>query len=113
MAHSALARSAFAGLAAVALTLGSALPAAAHSDKERTEKMRSEYSAGTNIPLLTSPNVNLVASEPGSAGISGCFTKTAPLFVMSNLESIKVFDVSDPLKPELTGTLPSLQFENE
>ena len=107
------ARATLAGAAAVALSLTAAAPASAHSDKERTDKMRSEYSAGTNIPLLSSPNVNLVASKPGSAGISGCFTKTAPLFVMSNLESIKVFDVSDPLKPTLTGTLPNLVFENE
>ncbi|HSE55214.1 MAG TPA: hypothetical protein VLB03_05745, partial [Nocardioidaceae bacterium] len=96
-----------------ALTVALSSPAAAHGDRERVEKMRTEYSAGMNVPLLTSPNVNLVASDPGSAGISGCFTKTAPLFVMSNLDSIKVYDVSDPLKPTLTGTLPSLQFENE
>jgi hypothetical protein len=32
---------------------------------------------------------------------------------MSSLDSVKVFDVSDPRSPELTGTLPSLQFENE
>ncbi len=99
--------------ATAALSLTAASPASAHSDKERIEKMRSEYSAGMNIPLVASSNVNLVASDPGSAGISGCFMKSAPLFVMSNLETVKVYDVSDPLKPTLTGTLPSLQFENE
>jgi hypothetical protein len=99
--------------ATAALILTVAPPASAHTDKERMEKMRSEYSAGMNIPLVASPNVNLVASNPGSAGISGCFMKSAPLFVMSNLETVKVYDVSDPLKPTLTGTLPSLQFENE
>ncbi len=107
------ARVATAVAATAALTLSSAGAASAHADKERIEKMRSEYSAGTNVPLLTSSNVNLVASNPGSAGISGCFTKTAPLFVMSNLDSVKVYDVSDPLKPTLTGTLPNLVFENE
>ncbi len=111
--HRSVARLAIAVLATAALGLATAAPAAAHNDKQRTDKMRSEYSAGTNIPLLSSPNVNLVASKPGSAGISGCFTKTAPLFVMSSLDSIKVYDVSDPLAPELTGTMPSLQFENE
>lgn len=99
--------------ATAALCLGFATPASAHGDKERADNLRSEYSAGTNIPLVNSPNVNLVASQPGSAGISGCFTKTAPLFVMSSLDSIKVYDVNDPLKPTLTGTLPSAQFENE
>jgi len=96
-----------------ALGLGFATPASAHGDRERADKKRAEYSAGMNIPLINSPNVNLVASEPGSAGISGCFTKTAPTFVMSSLDSIKVYDVSDPLKPTLTGTMPSAQFENE
>jgi len=96
-----------------ALSLGFATPASAHGDRERADTLRSEYSAGMNIPLINSPNVNLVASNPGSAGISGCFTKTAPTFVMSSLDSVKVYDVSDPLKPTLTGTMPSAQFENE
>ncbi len=96
-----------------ALSALSLSPASAHSDKERIDKMRSEYSAGTNIPLINSPNVNLVASNPGSAGISGCFMKSAPIFVMSNLDSVRVFDVSDPLSPELVGVLPNLVFENE
>jgi hypothetical protein len=39
--------------------------------------------------------------------------KSAPVFVMSSLDSVKVFDVQRPAQPELTGTLPSLQFENE
>jgi hypothetical protein len=99
--------------ATAAVSVAVASPAAAHKDKERIEKMRSEYSAGTSIPLLTSPNVNLVAQNPGSAGISGCFMKSAPVFVMSNLDSVDVYDVSDPLKPVKTGSLPNLVFENE
>jgi len=96
-----------------AVSVGTAAPATAHADKERIDKMQSEYSAGTNIPLISSPNVNLVATQPGATGISGCFMKSAPIFVMSNLDSIRVFDVSDPLKPELVGVLPNLVFENE
>jgi len=99
--------------AALALTATTVAPASAHGDKQRRAKMRAEYSAGMNVPLISSPNVNLVASEPGSAGISGCFMRTAPLFVMSNLDSVKVYDVSDPVRPELSGTLPNLVFENE
>ena len=99
--------------AAAVLGLAGAAPAAAHADSDRVEKMRSEYSAGTNVPLISSPNVNLVATQPGSAGISGCFMKSAPIFVMSNLDSVRVFDVSDPLAPKQVGVLPNLVFENE
>ena len=100
-------------LAAATLLLGSAPSATAHGDADRVERLRAEYAPGTNVPVLTSPNVSLVSSQPGAAGISGCFMRTAPLFVMSNLDSVRVFDVSDPLQPRLTGVLPSLQFENE
>lgn len=99
--------------ATLAVVAASGGAAHAHGDKERTDKMRSEYSAGTNIPLISSANVNLVATQPGSTGISGCFMKSAPVFVMSNLDSIRVFDVSDPLAPQQVGYLPNLVFENE
>jgi hypothetical protein len=99
--------------ATAALILAPAGAAFGHGDQDRTEKMRSEYSAGTDVPLITSDKVNLVASRPGATGISGCFMKSAPIFVMSNLDSIRVFDVSNPLAPELTGVLPNLVFENE
>jgi hypothetical protein len=100
-------------LAAASLVLVSAVPASAHGDRQRAERLRAEYSAGARIPLVASSNVRLVASRPGSAGISGCFMRTAPLFVTSNLDSVKVYDVRDPLRPRLTGTMPSAQFENE
>ena len=99
--------------ATLAVVAASGGAAHAHADKERTDRMRAEYSAGTNIPLISSGNVNLVATQPGSTGISGCFMKSAPLFVMSNLDSIRVFDVSDPLAPRQVGHLPNLVFENE
>jgi hypothetical protein len=99
--------------ATAAISLAGAAPAAAHSDSERIQKMRSEYSAGTNVPLISSSNVNLVTTQPGSTGISGCFMKSAPIFVMSNLDSVRVFDVSDPLAPKQVGVLPNLVFENE
>ena len=69
--------------------------------------------ADQNIPLISSSNVSLVSSNPSSAGISGCFMRTKPLFVQSNLDSVRVYDVSQPTRPALTGVLPSLQFENE
>ncbi len=103
--------------AAAALTLAASIavtaPALAHGDRDRMEQKRSEYDAGLNLPVVMSPNVSLVDSNPGSAGISGCFMKTAPLFVMSGLDSVIVHDVSNPLDPQRVGTLHSLQFENE
>lgn len=39
------------------------------------------------------------------------FAKSAPYFYVSGLDSISVFDVSDPLSPKLTGTLPNLLFD--
>ncbi|UUZ59860.1 hypothetical protein [Nocardioides sp. B-3] len=85
------------GLAAsVALTA----PALAHGDRDRPEQKRTEYTAGLNVPVAMSPSVSLVDSNPGSAGISGCFMKTAPLFVMSGLDSVVVHDISNPLDPQ-------------
>jgi hypothetical protein len=103
-------------LVAAGLLLASPGPASAHGDRQRAEEFREAYAGdagGLRVPLVASDNVALLSSHPGSAGISGCFMKTAPLFVMSALDSVKVFDVSDPRSPEPVGTLPSLQFENE
>jgi hypothetical protein len=111
------ARAAVRALAAVvataAVVLTSTTGASAHGDEDRVERMRSEYSAGSSVPLISSPNVNLVTTRPGATGISGCFMKSAPVFVMSNLDSIRVFDVSDPLAPKQVGLLPNVVFENE
>jgi hypothetical protein len=100
-----------------ALTLGAsvalAAPALAHGDRDRMQEKRSAYDGGLDAPVATSPTVSLVDTNPGSAGISGCFMRTAPLFVMSGLDSVVVHDVSDPVDPRRVGTLPSLQFENE
>ncbi|MQA25036.1 MAG: hypothetical protein GEU94_06110 [Micromonosporaceae bacterium] len=82
-------------------------------DRARWEKKRQDYVAGVNVPLLSSPNVNLVTTFPETQAISGIFAKSAPYFYISSLDSISVFDVSDPLQPTLTGTLPNLVFENE
>ncbi len=105
-----------AATAAVALLAGSLLtgaPAHAHGDQDRIAQQRDLLSADQNLPLISSDNVTLASSNPSSAGISGCFLKTKPLFVQSNLDSVRVYDVSSPTRPTLTGVLPSLQFENE
>jgi hypothetical protein len=75
--------------------------------------MLAENAASPSDPLVTSSNVEHVRNVPGQVGISGCFMKTAPLFVTSGLDSVKVFNVKDPLAPREVGQLPNAVFENE
>jgi hypothetical protein len=60
-----------------------------------------------------SDNVALQTARPGTAAISGCFTESAPTFVVSGLDRLTVFDVSDPVNPTQTGTIANAVFENE
>ena len=101
-----------AGLLALSMVLAGG-PAHAHGDRDRAERMAQQYDAGLAAPFISSPNVRLAAMRPGSAGISGCFLHSAPYFVMSGLDDVTVFDVSDPVSPRQVGTMPSGQFENE
>ncbi len=90
-----------------------ASPAAAHGDRERLQEVRTALLAeGPGTPLL-SGNVQHLGNHPGTAGISGCFMKTRPLFVTSGLESIQVWDVRDGTNPARVGVLPNAVFENE
>ena len=97
------------------LVLGASLaissPAAA-ADDELIAHEQSLSRSGT-AGALESPTVSHVGVHPGQVGISGCFMKTAPIFVTSGLDSIQVWDVSDPDAPQKTATLPNLVFENE
>lgn len=111
-------RAVLTGIAGAAILVPSTAGfASAHGDHGkdagRAAAARQAYSGGTSVPLVNSPNLRLEANFPETAGISGCFLKTAPLFVMSSLDSLSVFDVSDPVAPKLVGTLPNLVFENE
>ena len=103
-------------LAASALLLSSvaiASPALAHGGGERNHDVRSRLgSEGVDSPVM-SGNVALQGTHPGTAGISGCFTRSAPSFVVSGLDRLTVFDVSDPAAPVQTGTIPNAVFENE
>ena len=105
-------RLAAAGLLSLSVILAGGA-AHAHSDRDRAERMARTYDAGLSVPFLSSPNVRLAAVRPGSAGVSGCFLHSAPYFVMSGLDDVTVFDVSDPLAPREVGSMPSAQFENE
>ena len=103
-------------LAAAALlltTVGATAPAFAHGDdSERNREVRTQLLAEEDTPLI-SGNVSHLGNHPGTAGISGCFTKTAPLFVTSGLEAVTVWDVSDGTNPTRAGVLPNAVFENE
>ena len=100
-----------AGLAALGLT---ALPASAHTDGDHDLREAAASSVGgVNVPFASSGNVTLVDAVPKPGAISGVFSRSAPYFYVSTLESIDVYDVRDPLHPKLTGTLPMAVFENE
>jgi hypothetical protein len=98
---------------AVALLLTLAAPASAHGDRERMQRMQETYAATATVPVVTNGPVTHLRQVPGQAGISGCFMKTEALFVTSGLDSVKVWDVSDPAAPVQLGALQSAQFENE
>ena len=69
--------------------------------------------ANGSASLTTSDNVVHVHNQPGQVGISGCFMRTEALFVTSGLDTVKVFDVSNPALPVELGSIRSAQFENE
>jgi hypothetical protein len=99
-------------VATAAVSLSTASPASAHGDREHIEQMQAEHAASSAGGLM-SDNVQHVRNLPGQVGISGCFMKTAPLFVTSGLDSVQVFNVKKPTDPVRVGILPNLVFENE
>jgi hypothetical protein len=97
---------------ALLITVLASAGASAHDPRaDRPNRVTSP--SGTYVPLVTSPGVRLVDTFPETQGISGEFARTGDYFYVSSLDSISVFDTSDPLHPKLTGTLPNLVFENE
>jgi hypothetical protein len=98
-----------------ALTLAflSSATALAHKDPRDGRPNRGTSPSGIHVPLVSSPNVRLTSTFPETQGISGEFARTGSFFYMSSLDSISVFDTTDPLRPRLTGTLGNLVFENE
>ena len=99
--------------AAAALLMVLPAPATAHGDRDRMQRMQETYSATATVPVVTNGPVTHLRQVPGQAGISGCFMKTKPLFVTSGLDSVKVWNASDPAVPVQLGALQSAQFENE
>jgi hypothetical protein len=65
-------------------------------------------------PVVASPNVTkLGPGVPGTVAISGVFSRSAPYFYVSGVDSVSVIDVSDPRNPKLAGKLVNAVFENE
>jgi hypothetical protein len=64
-------------------------------------------------PVVASPNVSLVGAVPGTSAISGVFSRSAPFFYVSGLDSLTVLDVSDPKFPKPVGKLVNAIFQNE
>lgn len=97
-----------AALSAAMLFLSAGVAAAHGPDPKSTSQ------EGLEAPLVMSPGVRLVSTVPYETGmISAAFAKTGPYFYTSSLDSISVFDTSDPGHPKLTGTVDNLVFENE
>jgi hypothetical protein len=103
------------GLTAAAAALAvSAAPAVAHGgDHADTEQMRAEFLAAPGDPALTSDNVSFLSAFPETTGISGDFSVSSEHFYTSSLDTLTVFDISDPKAPVIEGTLPNFVFENE
>lgn len=97
------------------LTVGSVLattaPASAHGDRDRIEQ-QSLRAPGTDS-VLQSPSMAHLSTNPSQAGISGCFMKSAPVFVTSGVDSVRVWDVRNAAKPRVVGVLANALFENE
>ncbi len=99
------------GAAALTLTTATLLSAPAHAG-DRLGTTQQSLTNGS-ASLTTSDNVVHVHNQPGQVGISGCFMRTEALFVTSGLDSVKVFDVSNPALPVELGSIHSAHFENE
>jgi hypothetical protein len=96
----------------VGLSAGVA-PASADPGADTIPEARARLAGLPDTPLVASSNVKQLSANPSQTGISGCFLRSAPVFVTSGLDSLRVYDVRDGAHPKLTGVLPSAQFENE
>ncbi|MGV3564338.1 MAG: hypothetical protein ACO1ON_13760 [Nocardioides sp.] len=111
----ALAALACAALATPVATLALVSPAAADGGGEAArDRLAGRAGAGSaSAGLIMSDDIEHVGANPSQLAISGCFMRSAPVLVTSGVDSIRVYDVSDPLSPTLTGVLPQALFENE
>lgn len=109
-----LARLSAVGAATTLVTLGGALPAAGHGGGDNMTPVTGAAAlAGAGVGPVLSPNVELVANFPETQAISGDFSLSTEHFYVSSLDTLSVFDISQPEAPRLTGTLDNFVFENE
>jgi hypothetical protein len=106
--------SAAAGTAVATVALTGALPASGHGGGGDGQEVREEFLAsGAAVEPLTSNNVHFLANFPDTQAISGDFSLSTEHFYVSSLDSITVFDISNPETPAVTGVMDNLTFENE
>ncbi|MDP2773501.1 MAG: hypothetical protein Q8O61_08070 [Nocardioides sp.] len=99
---------------AAALVVGSTLAAAPASAEDPSDRNREQsLREGRTSSVVESDKIAHLGAHPTQIGISGCFMKTAPVFVTSGLDSVRVWNVSDPASPRVVGTLANVLFENE
>jgi hypothetical protein len=112
--HARIGRIAVLVFASLCLLVLGTVPAQAHGDHARNERVRLQLlSQGDEGTPLLSANVAHQGVHPGQLAISGCFLRTRPLFVTSGVDAVHVWDVSDPVHPSVVGILPNVLFENE
>jgi hypothetical protein len=108
--------SAVGAVTALAL-VATAVPASGHGDEEsmqRIEEARAEFlAAGAPVPLVMSDNVEFLANIPDTTAISGDFSLSTEHFYVSSLDTLTVYDISNPELPVVAGVLPNFVFENE
>ena len=110
-----LARLSAVGTAIATVAFTASWPAYGHggSGHAAEDEREAFLAAGTAAPLLTSSNVHFLANFPETEGISGDFSLSTEHFYVSSLDSITVFDISNPEAPAVTGIMDNLTFENE
>ena len=109
-----LARLSVAAAAGAALTLSTIGPAVGHGGSQPdTDQKRADFLAGTLAAPTFSDNVEFVTNFPETDAISGDFSMSTEHFYVSSLDTLSVFDVSEPTAPTIVGTLPNFVFENE
>jgi hypothetical protein len=107
-------RSAVVTAAAAALTLPLVAQAAAPTDPVALARLTAAKLGTTLVATpepLTSPNVDLVATIPGT--YIGMHQVSTTRLVATGTDGLTTFDISDPALPKPMGVLPLPHFENE
>jgi hypothetical protein len=73
----------------------------------------SPASAIVSVPLVMSDNLTLLGQMPDVGAISTAFDPDAPIAYVSTLHGVDTYDISDPARPQLLGSLPLAIFQNE